>query len=170
MRYPTDVEELIHWDTFRDHDSFGWFTVITGYEGTGRCFWCGEDIEGRRRYCSGRKGCWTRYQEHFRWGYASARCLKHYEYTCANCRLELYPAYWNGTRRLEVHHIIPLNGEERTVSVYNIFWNLICLCHACHIELHAVMRPPKLDKNLTVDWWNEALKVGQSVFSFGAMK
>ena len=170
MNYPQTVDELIHWDTFREHDRYGWFTVITGYEGTGRCFWCGDEIEGRRRFCRGRKGCWTRYQEHFRWGYASVECLKLSGYTCANCGLELYPAYWKGTRRLEIHHIIPLNGEDRTVSVYNIFWNLICLCHDCHMELHSIMRPPRLDNNRKPDTWNEAVKVGQAIFNLGAMK
>lgn len=169
MNYPQTVDELIHWDTFRDHDSFGWFTVITGYEGTGHCFWCGDDIEGRRRYCAGHKGCWTRYQEHFAWGYAKARCLKRYDYKCANCgRIGVNLYMGEDITNLRVHHIIPLNGEERAVSVYNIFWNLICLCHDCHMELHTIMRPPKIDKNLAVDSWEEAVKVGQSIFSFRA--
>ena len=85
VNYPLTVDDLIHWDTFTLRDSFGSFTVITGFEGTGRCFWCGEKIEGRRRYCGGHKGCWTRYQEHFAWNYAKGACLKRYDYKCANC-------------------------------------------------------------------------------------
>jgi len=169
MNYPQTVDELRHWDTFREQDRYGWFTVITGYEGTGRCFWCGDDIESRRRYCSRRKGCWTRYQEHFNWGYAKALCLKRYDYKCANCGREGI-LMSNEMTNLRVHHVIPLNGEERAVSVYNIFWNLICLCHDCHMELHSVMRPPRLDNDSKPDTWNEAIKIGQSVFDFGAMK
>ena len=76
----------------------------------------------------------------------------------------------NEMTNLRVHHVMPLNGEERAVSVYNIFWNLICLCHDCHMELHSVMRPPRLDNDSKPDTWNEAIKIGQSVFDFGAMK
>ena len=170
MNYPHDVNELIHWDTFTQRDSFGSFTVITGFEGTGHCFWCGKEVEGRRRFCRGRTGCWTRYQEHFRWGWAASECLKRANYTCANCGIELWRADWHGIRRLEVHHIIPLNGEDRSVHVYNIFWNLICLCHDCHMKLHSVMRPPRLDNNSKSDTWNEAVKVGQAIFNLGAMK
>ena len=168
MNYPQTVDDLLHWDTSTNRDSFGSFTVITGFEGTGRCFWCGEEIEGRRRYCRGRKGCWTKYQEHYSWGYAKYECLKRSGYKCANCgrkgiNLQMGEAMTN----LRAHHIIPLNGGERAVSVYNIFWNLICLCHDCHMELHAIMRPPKLDKELAFDSWEEAVKAGQLVFSWG---
>ena len=152
MNYPTNVEELIHWNTFTQRDSFGLFTVITGYEGDGRCFWCGEGIEGRRRYCKGRKGCWTSYQEHFNWNYARDACLKRFGYRCANCgikgrNLNIHSAMTN----LRVHHIVPLNGGNRAVSVYNIFWNLITLCHDCHIELHAIMSSLKPQNKLTFD-------------------
>ncbi len=65
MNFPLTVTDLIHWDTYRERDTFGAFTVITGFEGTGHCFWCGDKLEGRRRYCGNRTGCWARYQEHF---------------------------------------------------------------------------------------------------------
>lgn len=164
MHYPQTAIDLIHWDMPREHDTYGWFNVITGYEGTGRCFWCGEPIEGRRRYCRRRKGCWTRYQEHFNWIFAAHKALRESDYTCANCGLQLYRAYWNTTRRLEVHHIIPLNGEGRAMHVYNIFWNLIVLCRDCHLLIHAAMRPPKLAKG-AVDSWGDAEKIGQSIMN-----
>lgn len=163
MNYPQSVDELLHWDTYREHDSFGWFTVITGFEGTGRCFWCGEDIVGRRRFCKKGSGCWTRYQEHFAWGYAKAECLKRYEYRCANCGVEGIGLYiGEGITNLRAHHIIPLNGEERAVSVYNIFWNLICLCHDCHMELHSAMRESR-QVIAKPDMFELALKRGQGI-------
>ena len=165
MIYPQDVNELIHWDTSTGRDSFGSFTVITGYEGTGRCFWCGADIEGRRRYCRGRKGCWTRYQEHFAWSYAKGACLKRFDYRCANCGIKGRNLNMGSNMtNLRAHHIIPLNGDSRVVSVYNISWNLICLCHDCHIEVHAIMRPPRFNKDFKPDTWEEAVKIGQGVF------
>ena len=165
MNYPETVEELIKWDTFRGGDTFGTFTVITGFEGTGRCFWCGKDIEGRRRFCKQGSGCWTRYQEHFTWGYAKYECIKRYEYRCANCGVEEIGGT-NGFTNLRVHHIIPLNGANRAVSVYNIFWNLICLCHECHKEIHQALGPHKQDSKPPCSW-EEAIKVGQGILSLG---
>ena len=164
MNFPHNVDELIHWDTFKEQDSFGSFTVITGFEGTGRCFWCGADIKGRRRFCKHGSGCWTRYQEHFAWSYASARCLKRYDYRCANCG-EKGTGLYIGDKmiNLRIHHIIPLNGQDRTVSVYNIFWNLICLCHNCHMKLHAVMRQSK-ELLAKPDFWELAKEKGQFIF------
>jgi len=173
MKYPKTVDELIHWDTFTQRDSFGSFTVITGFEGTGHCFWCGDEIQGRRRYCGGNKGCWTQYYKHFGRTYAANAARKRALFSCENCGvqgIDIPPIGRYERSGLEVHHIIPINGEDRTVHVYNIFWNLICLCHDCHMELHAIMRPPKIDKPIAIDSWEEAVKVRQSIFSFGAMK
>jgi len=163
MNYPQIVDELIKWDTYTDQDSFGGYTVITGFEGTGRCFWCGKDISGRRRFCKKGSGCWTRYQEHFNWGYAKSQCLKRYDYRCANCGVEGIGLYMGeNMTNLRAHHIIPLNGEDRAVSVYNIFWNLICLCHKCHLLIHAVMRDQAISKVL--DNFILAEARGQGVF------
>jgi len=168
MNFPLTVNDLVHWDTYREHDSFGYFTVCTGFEGTGRCFWCGNEISGRRRYCGHKKGCWSEYQRHFAWSYASHRAVKRANYKCENCGkdavdIPMIGGKYNERSGLEVHHIIPLNGQDRSVNVYNIFWNLVCLCHDCHMELHAIMRPPKLDANCVPDGWEEASKVGQSI-------
>lgn len=161
MNYPQTVDELIHWDTYREKDSFGWFTIITGFEGTGRCFWCGKDIVGRRRFCKKGSGCWTHYQDHFVWGAAKVECLKRFDSKCANCGIEGVNLYvGDGMINLRAHHIIPLEGEDRAVSVYNIFWNLVCLCHRCHTEIHKVMRSPK---QADIDLWESARLKGQAV-------
>ena len=170
MKYPQDVEELINWDTYQLRDSFGAFTVITGYEGTGHCFWCGKEITGRRRYCGGRSGCWTQYQRHFAWTYASSWALRRAEHHCENCGksvIEIEPigGRYNERSGLEVHHIIPLNGSRRDISPYNIFWNLICLCHECHMLIHTVMREPK-EVLIKPDMFELAIQKGQGVFEF----
>lgn len=143
MNYPKTVDELVNWNTRRGRDTFGSFSIITGFEGTGGCFWCGKELTGRRRFCKQGSGCWTRYQEHFAWGYAASRCLKRYEYQCVNCGIKGIGLYMGDDRmNLRMHHIIPLNGRNREVSVFNIYWNLLCLCHDCHMLLHMVMRLP----------------------------
>lgn len=167
MNYPKTVDELIHWNNYKDRDSFGTFTVITGFEGTGRCFWCGEELTGRRRFCGHNKGCWTRYQEHFTWSYASSRATKRANYKCENCGKEeidipIISSKYNERSGLETHHIIPLNGKDRAVSVYNIYWNLICLCHDCHMLLHAVLRNQSASK--AIDIFKLAAIRGQGVF------
>ena len=167
MNYPQNTDELLHWDTFREHDSFGWFTVITGYENTGRCSWCGKEILGRRRYCQRGSGCWSRYQEHFAWTYASHWTSRRANHHCENCGkaeidIPITGGKYNERSGLEIHHIIPLNGKERTVSVYNIFWNLICLCHDCHMELHSIMRGEK-EILAKPDIFELALKRGQGI-------
>jgi len=168
MNYPKSVDELLHWDTSTDRDSFGSFTIITGYEGTGGCFWCGKEITGRRRYCERGSGCWARYQKHFTWGSASSWATRRANSRCENCGkderdIPFIGGKWNERSGLEVHHIIPLNGESRFVSVYNIFWNLICLCHDCHMELHRVMREPK-ELLTKPDLFESALQRGQRAF------
>ena len=64
---------------------------------------------------------------------------------------------------LRAHHIIPLEGMERAMSPFNIFWNLICLCHKCHLEIHALMR--ELTKPILKDMFELARERGQLVFN-----
>ena len=154
MNFPRTVEELIHWDISTEHDSYGQYTIITGFEGTGGCFWCGKELEGRRRFCGHLSGCWTHYQDHFFWGFARYECLKRYDWHCANCGSAYQP---------EAHHIIPLEGMERSYSPYNIPWNLICLCHNCHQLIHAVLRGNKALIAIP-DMFELALARGQAVF------
>lgn len=156
MNYPQTVEELIRWPVFTERDSYGIYMVITGFEGTGGCFWCGEKLEGRRRFCGHRSGHWTCYQDYFFWGYARYECLKRYDWRCANCESTYQP---------EAHHIIPLEGEARSMSPFNIPWNLICLCHGCHQLIHVVMREAKA-LIAKPDMFDLALARGQLVFDF----
>jgi len=126
------------------------YNVLTGYEGPERrCFWCGGELKGKlRRYCRGHMKLYYRY---FMWQSASHHALWYAGHRCENCR---------HTYKLEVHHIVPLNGEKRDFSHYNLPWNLIVFCHQCHQEVHAVMRgkPP-----LYIDKWQAAEEIGQSV-------
>ncbi|KKN57900.1 hypothetical protein LCGC14_0557310, partial [marine sediment metagenome] len=47
--------------------------------------------------------------------------------------------------------IVPLLGERRQFTAYNLPWNLIVLDHWCHVELHAAMRLPPLVKALVIE-------------------
>ena len=129
------------------------YTVLTGLEGTGKCFWCGGELKGKlKRYC---RGHMIEYYRHFDWGYASNWARREANFKCQNC----------GHRgSLEVHHIVPLKGETRQFTAYNLPWNLIVLCHGCHMELHRIMnhREPKP----LPDVFKEAKRRGQGVFEF----
>ncbi len=154
-------EELLRWDGASGKDRWGTYQIITGYEGTGACFWCGEELEGKRRFCGHRSGHWTLYANHFYWTYARTWCIKRYDHRCANCSktsLEVgkileesgvYYSPYSPAFSLQAHHIISLKGEIRDVTPYNLPWNLICLCHYCHISVHAAMRGVSLGTKLT---------------------
>ncbi len=175
MNYPQTVEELIRWDVSQGKDTYGIYTIITGFEGTGGCFWCGKDLEGRRRrFCGHRSGHWTLYNNHFFWGFARSECLERYDWHCANCGTEaeeipptsyLYREAYAAAQKtqLKAHHIIPLEGQPRAMSPFNIHWNLICLCHGCHLEIHALMR--ELTKPAIKDMFELARERGQAVFN-----
>jgi len=116
------------------------YTVLTGLEGTGGCFWCGEELKGKlQRYCYGHMKL---YYRHFEWGSAKAWCFERYGSRCANCGAAEAFHYSSSMTNLRAHHIVPLNGQDRAFSAFNLPWNLICLCHDCHMEVHAAMRPP----------------------------
>ena len=131
------------------------YTVLTGYEGTGKCFWCGGELKGKlKRYC---RGHMKEYYRHFEWNNARNWCCERQDGLCANC----------GVRHdysLEVHHIVPLNGDVRYFTAYNLPWNLIALCRECHKDIHRVMRPPRAIKHFNS--WEEAAKRGQMLFNF----
>lgn len=139
------VEELERFDlgmVLVGHTSY---TVLTSYEGPERrCFWCGGELKGGlKRYCYGHM---TEYYNHFNWGYAKDWCIERYEHRCANCGMHQHDIPGVGyylKSGMEVHHIIPVNGESRYFSAYNLPWNLIALCHECHLDIHAAMRIKK---------------------------
>ncbi len=148
--------------------------ILTDYEGLENvCRFCGKTIiQGKRKasYCRGRshqdyESCFRKYWRHFEWQSASSWAMRRAEDKCENCgieRMDISHDVCINRRNLEVHHIVPLKGESRTFSHYNLPWNLIVLCHKCHLEIHAVMRPPVIANNLQ-DTWDEALKVGQTI-------
>jgi len=113
--------------------------ICTGFEGTGRCFWCGGQFpEGKRHrhYCSPQ--CSKEYYRHFFWSDARAWAIHRAGGKCQICGsdggfLEPTGRYGMGRSGLEVHHWLePMNGEVRTVSALNVPCNLIVLCHSCH--------------------------------------
>jgi 5-methylcytosine-specific restriction endonuclease McrA len=64
---------------------------------------------------------------------------------------------------LEVHHIVPLStiGYRPEFSAYHLPWNLVALCHECHLEIHAIMRPPAVTSQTKYD---RAISAGQISF------
>jgi hypothetical protein len=118
------------------------FVVLTGYEGSGGCMWCGTPLKGKHKYCYGHM---TLYYNNFNWGYASFEAKKRAGHKCENCGVSEHNISHYGQfnmTNLEVHHIVPLKGEPRFFSAFNLPWNLIYLCHTCHLEVHKAMRPP----------------------------
>ncbi len=160
---PLSTEALLVFIPLEGHDSIGDYHIFTGYEGTGVCWWCGGELPRRsKRWCRQDRGTddahWHQYYRHFAWGYAVNWCFQRYDFHCANCGLA--GADRGGDQGLEVHHIVPLEARPRAWSVFNLPWNLILLCHECHMELHRVMREASRP-----DPFDMALKKGQLVFS-----
>lgn len=148
------------------------YTVLTGYEPTGRCFWCGGELKGKlQRYCYGHM---KEYYRHFEWASASRWALNRAGHRCENCgtiEINIAKSWYAAPYRsnLEVHHIIPLKGERRYFSVFNLPWNLTVLCHDCHMELHAVMSPPKTPWAKSYDNWALAQSQGQAVMDLNGI-
>jgi len=110
-------------------DSFGVYKILTGWEASGKCWWCGTDFTDKhaRRYCS--LQCRTAYQNNFYWLWASNAALRRAKYRCQDCGTR-------GKRTLQVHHIVPLNGSDRIINALNKPENLIVLCKKCHRKRH----------------------------------
>jgi len=51
-------------------------------------------------------------------------------YACEKCN-EIFTG-----NNINIHHIIPLNGEDRNWNIKNRPENLLGLCKSCHIETH----------------------------------
>lgn len=116
------------------------YTVLTGFEGSGKCWWCGGQLTGRsRQYC---RGHMQPYYNHFMWQNASFQAMKRADKKCENCGAShetLKAGYSGYMRNLQVHHIVPLKGSARFFSAYNLPWNLVVLCLDCHHEIHRIM-------------------------------
>lgn len=156
--YPQSVEELLTWPYHGQviKDRCGTFYTFTGFEGQGVCYWCGGELPKKAtRWCRANYGTaqahWLLYHEHFDWNYAVSWCWSRYDHRCGNCGKE---------GKLEVHHIVPVNGDRHQYSLYHVPWNLIALCHACHLAVHAAMRPPKPPSPTKVE---ELIAAGQLV-------
>jgi len=119
-------------------------TVCTGYEGTGRCYWCGGMFKNKRQ----RSFCCTEHQKeyyrHFDWYTAASWCKKRANYKCQDCGIDagnipLVGEYgkYGGTSGYRVHHIVPVDGGSRYFNPLNIPCNLLALCNTCHLKWHA---------------------------------
>lgn len=110
-------------------DGYGSFYNMTGNEAIGHCFLCGKAVKGGRRYCNPYHR--EKYRRAYCWDEAKKYCFLRYAYRCFWC---------NAGESLEVHHIEPLRGGFRAVSLMNRPENLILLCRGCHLESHAAIR------------------------------
>lgn len=154
----TSQEELLSWvpEDYRLYSNKKGYYRLTGFELSGNCWWCGADLNGKqRKWCTRNtvgelRGHWYIYYRHFCWSYARNWCIQRQDGHCANC--DKHYGY-----SLEVHHIIPLKGNEREWTPFNLPWNLIGFCHGCHLEIHAAMRPEKLPS----DPWEALMLKGQ---------
>lgn len=131
--------------------------VCTGYENQGICSMCeGQLGERRRAYCS--EECAECYAHLFSWGEAQRDALKQAHRRCQVCGISGNGLFKVGVKllgwddnsvyvlyRLEVHHIIPLNGEDRTWHRLNVPSNLLVVCHDCHVLLHTPAKLKKLE-------------------------
>jgi len=123
--------------------------VCTGLENKGVCVMCGGELPKRRRiYCS--EECAERYVHLFSWGEAQRDALKRAHWRCQICGVSNDGLFKIGVKlldwddnsiyilyRLEVHHIIPLSGADRAWHPLNVPWNLLVLCHDCHVYVHS---------------------------------
>lgn len=118
------------------HDHWGLIYDMTGHEKVGQCYWCGAEAKKTKsyytRYCS--KQHRYLYLVHFRWEYAVENVFTRIRtidgYICEMCNNKF------DSFNIEVHHIIPLNGENRFMSQKNRPENLLGLCLPCHKETH----------------------------------
>lgn len=143
------------------------YNILTGYEPTGRCFWCGGVLKGKlQRYCYGHM---IKYYRHFSWPSAVSWALDRASHGCENCGIKEIAVQvdsWYTRSNLEVHHIVPLNGKSRQFTAFNLPWNLAVLCHDCHQAIHAVMKPVKTKWAKNYDIFEYARSIGQEVMDF----
>lgn len=138
----TSGEELLRFDLGEITIGHTTYTVLTGWEGTDRCWWCGGEPHKNKRgrpshFCWGHGGL---YDDSFNWNLAASGALKRADYRCENCGKAENHVMRHGMTNLQVHHIVPLNGQGRYYSAYNLPWNLIVFCTTCHLLIAAVMR------------------------------
>ncbi len=123
---------------------------------------CGKSLPPRRRrYCSNECAIW--WPNNHYWTMAAGAAMKHnrevnsiavklkswngHEFEriiacCSRCHKPPLGEYEEGVThrealdsRLEIDHIIPLNGSARSTTCLNHQENLRVVCHKCHLEL-----------------------------------
>jgi len=116
--------------------------ICTGYENQGICAMCGGELPERRRaYCSAK--CAELYEHLFFWQTASLDAFRRANRTCQRCGRDdmntpsVGQGSWAEHSGMNVHHIMPLNGEDRTWHRLNMPLNLRVLCHDCHVYEHS---------------------------------
>lgn len=117
-------------------DRFGEYNVLTGNEAPGHCFFCGKALKANKRYC-GKECRNTYYTEHslkHYWPHQYAFVLQRAGGKCEKCGKEA------DKRTGQVHHTIPLGGHRPTWHEKHYHKNLIFLCTACHLAVHAELR------------------------------
>jgi 5-methylcytosine-specific restriction endonuclease McrA len=117
-------------------DSYGSYEILSGYEGKGKCWWCGAKFADKRvrRFCSTK--CRRKYENTFYWAWAARLAVRRAKFSCQDCGI-------TGRRRLHVHHIQPLLGGNRMKNVLNRPDNLIVLCKKCHQKRHERLNKQK---------------------------
>lgn len=111
------------------------YQFCTGYENEPfTCWWCNTVFSAKRQrqFCS--DPCGAEYGRHFYWNEASRWCRKRAASRCQVCGLndDIIEHSYGYRSRLEVHHIVHINGGDRFVNPLNIPCNLLLLCQACH--------------------------------------
>jgi len=121
---------------------------MTGNESPTTCFLCG--TAQKRRYCKGHR---TPYRQNYSWSDASHAALMkrktgrvQYQYgrkklwqatfACDACQ------HGGPAEDFQVHHIIPLCGQNRVYHRLNKQANLTLLCQSCHNKYHKELREP----------------------------
>ena len=118
----------------------GMVLILSGFEDTGGCFWCGRPPGRGAHYCSGE--CKKNYYQNYNWRMASSARLINDDFTCQKCGFKgkggVSPGgnyvFWH--EGVQVHHRKPINGDYREWNVRNIQRNLITLCEKCHEKIH----------------------------------
>jgi hypothetical protein len=152
--YRLELDEL--WAIWRDIES------TPG----GFCRWCGGQLKNRRqkKFCS--QECTDSFYHTFFWQWAVGQALRREHYRCQFCGVGSKASVHLDNRFtiLDVHHIIPLGGENRTWHVLNYPSNLIVLCHDCHITIHLKLnelaRVLLLPKTLFIDSRQQLMELG----------
>jgi len=138
--------KIIRRDRAKGIDGYGKYYDFTGHEEKHRCFWCGEEIKRGRYCCEEHK---RQYNEHFHWVDARFACIRRStvgevgwqrRVRCQDCGdVEIFC-----TEIHHVHHITPMDGEQRGWHWLNRPENLVLLCSVCHkirhVELNYLMK------------------------------